>query len=137
MLHYAADHTNVLSQRPADALRSHLAIHPGRARAPAPGRPVRLGRDRTRVGARLPFRFCLARARCHAVRRPAMSLDRLRSLPSQTVGPFFHFGLTTNAALGILARPEAKGEHIRIHFRLLDGDGEPVPDGMIELWQAD
>jgi protocatechuate 3,4-dioxygenase alpha subunit len=66
-----------------------------------------------------------------------MSLDRLRSLPSQTVGPFFHFGLTANTALGSLARPEAKGEHIRIHFRLLDGDGEPVPDGMIELWQAD
>jgi protocatechuate 3,4-dioxygenase alpha subunit len=66
-----------------------------------------------------------------------MSLDRLRSLPSQTVGPFYHFGLTTNPALGSLARPEAKGEHVRIRFRLLDGDGEPVPDGMIELWQAD
>ena len=57
--------------------------------------------------------------------------------PSQTVGPFFEFGLTTNPALGCMALPAAKGEHIRIRFRLLDGDGQPVPDGMIELWQAD
>jgi protocatechuate 3,4-dioxygenase, alpha subunit len=58
-------------------------------------------------------------------------------LPSQTVGPFFHFGLTTNTALGCLLGPHAQGEHIRLHFRLLDGDGLPVPDGLIELWQAD
>lgn len=59
------------------------------------------------------------------------------SLPSQTVGPFFHLGLTANIPLGTLAKREAKGEHIRLRFRLLDGDGAPVPDGMIELWQAD
>jgi protocatechuate 3,4-dioxygenase alpha subunit len=29
------------------------------------------------------------------------------------------------------------GERIRLRFRLLDGDNVPVPDGMIELWQAD
>jgi protocatechuate 3,4-dioxygenase, alpha subunit len=57
--------------------------------------------------------------------------------PSQTIGPFFHFALTANAALGCLTRPDAKGEHIRVRFRLVDGDGVPVPDGMIELWQAD
>jgi protocatechuate 3,4-dioxygenase, alpha subunit len=59
------------------------------------------------------------------------------ALPSQTLGPFYHLGLTANPALGCLMRDEAKGEHIRICFRLLDGDGVPVPDGMIELWQAD
>ncbi len=59
------------------------------------------------------------------------------SLPEQTIGPFYHFGLTRNPALGCLVRPETKGERIRIRFRLLDGDGEPVPDGMLELWQAD
>ena len=62
---------------------------------------------------------------------------RKAALPSQTVGPFYHVGLTTNAALGCLARAEAKGERIRVRFRLLDGDGAPVPDGMIEVWQAD
>lgn len=66
-----------------------------------------------------------------------MSRDRLCCLPSQTIGPFYHFGLTTNAALGCLARADAKGERVRLRFRLLDGDGLPVPDGMIELWQAD
>jgi protocatechuate 3,4-dioxygenase alpha subunit len=59
------------------------------------------------------------------------------SLPSQTIGPFYHFGLTANPALGCLTRPEAKGVHIRIRIGLLDGDGSPVPDGLIELWQAD
>ncbi len=57
--------------------------------------------------------------------------------PSQTVGPFYHFGLTKNPALGCLTTPEVEGERIRVRFRLLDGDGQPVPDGMIELWQAD
>jgi protocatechuate 3,4-dioxygenase alpha subunit len=66
-----------------------------------------------------------------------MSRDRLCCLPSQTIGPFYHFGLAGKAALGCLARADAKGEHIRIRFRLLDGDGSPVPDGMLELWQAD
>jgi protocatechuate 3,4-dioxygenase alpha subunit len=59
------------------------------------------------------------------------------SLPSQTVGPFFHFGLTADRALGRVAGPEVRGERIRLRFTLLDGDGSPVPDGMIELWQAD
>ena len=61
----------------------------------------------------------------------------LCSLPSQTVGPFFHLGLTGDAALGCLVRPETQGERIHIRFRLLDGDDAPIPDGMIELWQAD
>jgi protocatechuate 3,4-dioxygenase alpha subunit len=60
-----------------------------------------------------------------------------RCLPSQTIGPFFHFSLTANAALGSLTRPEVKGERIHIRFRLIDGDGAPVPDGMLEVWQAD
>lgn len=63
--------------------------------------------------------------------------DRLCCLPSQTVGPFFHFGLTANEALGFLTMQDAKGERMRLRFRLLDGDSVPVPDGIIELWQAD
>jgi protocatechuate 3,4-dioxygenase alpha subunit len=57
---------------------------------------------------------------------------------SQTVGPFFNFGLTTNHALGIMALDGAEGEHITLAFRVIDGDGLPTPgDSMIELWQAD
>jgi protocatechuate 3,4-dioxygenase alpha subunit len=66
-----------------------------------------------------------------------MKPDRLQALPSQTVGPFYHLGLTTDPGLGCLARGTARGERIRVRFRLLDGDGAPVPDGMIEVWQAD
>ncbi len=57
--------------------------------------------------------------------------------PSQTIGPFFHLCLTRDAALGSLARPGAKGERIRLACRILDGDGAPVNDAMVELWQAD
>ena len=56
--------------------------------------------------------------------------------PSQTIGPFFHF-ITRNADLGCLARPGAKGSRIRVRIRLLDGDATPVPDAMLEIWQAD
>jgi protocatechuate 3,4-dioxygenase alpha subunit len=66
-----------------------------------------------------------------------MSRDRLCSLPSQTIGPFYHFSLTPDAALGCLVRPATKGRRIRLRLRLLDGDNQPVPDGMLELWQAD
>jgi protocatechuate 3,4-dioxygenase alpha subunit len=66
-----------------------------------------------------------------------MKDQRLECLPSQTIGPFYHFALTMNAGLGCLALAEAKGEHIRVRLRLLDGDGTPVPDGMVEVWQAD
>jgi protocatechuate 3,4-dioxygenase alpha subunit len=62
---------------------------------------------------------------------------KLTALASQTVGPFFNFALTTNRNLGVLAQPHAKGEHIRLTLRLLDGAGTPVGDGMLELWQAD
>jgi protocatechuate 3,4-dioxygenase alpha subunit len=66
-----------------------------------------------------------------------MSQYRLRPLPSQTIGPFYHLGLTSDPKLGCLIRPGVQGQRIRLRFRLLDGDGLPVPDGMIELWQAD
>jgi protocatechuate 3,4-dioxygenase alpha subunit len=58
--------------------------------------------------------------------------------PSQTVGPFFSFGLTTDrTALRRIAGPDAKGERVLLMCRVLDGDGAPVPDAMLEIWQAD
>lgn len=56
---------------------------------------------------------------------------------SQTVGPFFHFGLTTNAALGTVAPADVPGERIRVRIRVLDGDNLPLSDAMIEMYQAD
>jgi len=56
---------------------------------------------------------------------------------SQTVGPFFAPALLReDAARHVLTRPETVGERIRIEGRVLDGDGVPVPDAMVEIWQA-
>jgi protocatechuate 3,4-dioxygenase alpha subunit len=52
--------------------------------------------------------------------------------PSQTVGPFFQFGLLTKPEL---VPADAAGA-IRIAGRVLDGAGDPVPDGLVEIWQA-
>ena len=62
---------------------------------------------------------------------------RLIATSSQTVGPFFHFALTVDEKLGVVASPETAGEHIHLRVRVLDGAGEPVPDAVIELFQAD
>lgn len=56
--------------------------------------------------------------------------------PPQTVGPFFHPCLL-RLARTVLAGPEAEGERIRLEGRVLDGDGAPVDDAMVEMWQAD
>jgi len=56
---------------------------------------------------------------------------------SQTVGPFFAPTLLReDARRNVLTRPETDGERIRIEGRVLDGDGRPVPDAMVEIWQA-
>lgn len=57
--------------------------------------------------------------------------------PSQTVGPYFHLGCTATQSVSCLAGPKAKGERVRLICRVLDGDGVPVNDSMIEIWQAD
>ena len=61
----------------------------------------------------------------------------LVATPSETVGPFFHFGLATEAALGRVAEQSAKGERISLRFRITDGDASPVPDALVEIWQVD
>jgi protocatechuate 3,4-dioxygenase alpha subunit len=68
-----------------------------------------------------------------------MSRDEmdLIATPSATVGPFFHFGLATDPTLGRVAEPSAKGEHITLRIRMTDGDGIPVPDALVEIWQVD
>jgi len=88
------------------------------------------------------------------------SKDLFGQTPWQTVGPFFHYGLpwkggadlTGTSDLG--ARPDlfapehyllrspashgpVEGVSIEIFGRVLDGDGKPVPDALVEIWQAD
>src|SRR5947199_7408640 len=56
---------------------------------------------------------------------------------SQTVGPFFAPALLREGAIRhVLTQTETVGERIRIEGRVLDGDGLPVPDAMVEIWQA-
>jgi protocatechuate 3,4-dioxygenase, alpha subunit len=61
----------------------------------------------------------------------------LTPTPSQTAGPYLHLGLTDTHSISCLAGEGAKGERVRLTLIVLDGDGSPVPDAMIELWQAD
>ncbi|HCI78353.1 MAG TPA: protocatechuate 3,4-dioxygenase subunit alpha [Ktedonobacter sp.] len=56
---------------------------------------------------------------------------------SQTVGPFFAPALLReDARRNILTQPETVGKRIRIEGYVFDGDGLPVPDAMVEIWQA-
>ena len=62
-------------------------------------------------------------------------MARLGQTPSQTVGPFFSILLGAPGA-NVLAGPEVPGERIRIEGRVIDGDGNPIEDALIEIWQA-
>ena len=55
---------------------------------------------------------------------------------SQTVGPYLHIGLLREL-IGPEVVARAHPEAIVVRGQLLDGAGAPVPDGMIETWQAD
>ena len=64
-----------------------------------------------------------------------MSASHLVATPGQTVGPFFGFALPY--AGGEQLVPSGHPGAIRLTGRVLDGHGHPVPDAMIEIWQAD
>jgi protocatechuate 3,4-dioxygenase, alpha subunit len=72
--------------------------------------------------------------------------------PSQTVGPFFAYGLTPKGRAkwdpngtyswketvgDNLITPDVTGDKIVVEGQIVDGDGVPVNDAMIEIWQAD
>ena len=67
----------------------------------------------------------------------------LSQTPSQTVGPFFSHALApTDLGVRIigsnrLADPSGGIASIRIAGCLLDGEGQAVKDGLVEIWQAD
>jgi protocatechuate 3,4-dioxygenase alpha subunit len=60
----------------------------------------------------------------------------LQATTSQTVGPYFQIGLA-KFYMDDLTGPGVSGEVVEIEGRVFDGDGQPVPDGIIEIWQAD
>ena len=55
--------------------------------------------------------------------------------PSQTVGPFFSIELPYGD--GPYVVPEGTADAVWLRGRVLDGDGAPVPDALVESWQAD
>jgi protocatechuate 3,4-dioxygenase alpha subunit len=88
-----------------------------------------------------------------------LSPELFGQTPWQTVGPFFHYGLPWKGGADLVgqsdlgARPELfSAEHyllnvsaargpiagrvIEIFGKVTDGDGKPVPDAMVEIWQA-
>lgn len=65
--------------------------------------------------------------------------------PSQTVGPYFAYGLTAvqyaydfgQVFDSVLALDDARGERIRLEGRVFDGDGKAIFDALIEISQPD
>jgi len=62
------------------------------------------------------------------------SREDLAPTPGQTVGPFFGFALPFDGDDQLV--PPTRPDAVRLHGRVLDGAGEPVPDAVVELWQA-
>jgi protocatechuate 3,4-dioxygenase, alpha subunit len=56
---------------------------------------------------------------------------------SATIGPFFSGALLReDARRNVLVQPDTAGERIRIEGHVYDGDGAPVSDALVEIWQA-
>lgn len=62
-------------------------------------------------------------------------MAQLPPTPGQTIGPFFGYALPFPHDSDLV--PASHPGAIRLHGDVLDGDGAPVPDAILELWQAD
>ncbi|HEX7300662.1 MAG TPA: protocatechuate 3,4-dioxygenase subunit alpha [Solirubrobacteraceae bacterium] len=58
----------------------------------------------------------------------------MSTTPSQTVGPFFAIELPYDG--GPYVVPDGTEGAVRLRGRVLDGAGDPVPDALVESWQA-
>ena len=54
--------------------------------------------------------------------------------PSQTVGPFYSIGLSRGPQNELADRSDPSA--VRLTGQLVDGQGAPISDGMVELWDA-
>ncbi|HET6539859.1 MAG TPA: protocatechuate 3,4-dioxygenase subunit alpha [Chryseolinea sp.] len=73
-------------------------------------------------------------------------MNNIDLTPSQTVGPFFAYGITAEqygygytqiANNKLVSDEDANGNRIKITGRVIDGAGDPIPDAVIEIWQGD
>lgn len=60
----------------------------------------------------------------------------LLTTPSQTVGPYLKIGFLP-LLIDAIAPAGVHGERVTIQGRMSDGDGKPINDGVLEIWQAD
>ncbi len=56
-------------------------------------------------------------------------------VPGQTVGPFYGYALPVVGGEQLL--PATHPGAVRLHGTVTDGEGRPVPDSLLEIWQAD
>ena len=61
--------------------------------------------------------------------------EKLTATPGQTIGPFYGYALPFEKG-GELLAPGLPGA-IRLQGTVRDGAGEPIPDALLEIWQAD
>lgn len=69
-----------------------------------------------------------------AADRPSDHSSDLAPTPSQTVGPFYGYALPFPEGEHIA--PAGRPDRITLHGYVLDGAGAPVPDALLEFWQA-
>ena len=81
------------------------------------------------MGTLLQARYRVARPRCQ------WRCEVPKQTPSQTLGPFFHYDLPFEGG-EVLVTDKTRGERIRIEGRVIDGEGNPLDDALIEIWQA-
>lgn len=68
--------------------------------------------------------------------------EDLTPTPGQTIGPFFGYA-TAHEEMGLPYRggnelvSQSRPDSVRLFGQIFDGEGEVVPDAMIEIWQAD
>jgi protocatechuate 3,4-dioxygenase, alpha subunit len=62
-------------------------------------------------------------------------MSTLTATPGQTIGPFFGYALPFERGNELV--PPCSAGSIRLHGVVTDGAGAPVPDALLEIWQAD
>src|SRR5439155_4765747 len=127
-----ARHPDVLSRRPPPAPGSHPSVDRRSAGTGEADRPLRPRRHGPRLGARVPLG--------HHAQGPGLDPAGVLNVdegptPSQTVGPFFGFALPFEADAETVGTGTPGA--LSLAGRLLDGQGDAVPDGLLEVWQGD
>ena len=61
--------------------------------------------------------------------------QRFVQTPAQTIGPFFGFALPYDGDAQLV--PGWLPEAVHLHGFVMDGEGAPVPDALLEIWQPD